>query len=93
MSNNFSHLLSPMKIGSMTVKNRFVVSAMQPYEVDARGGFTNDGINYYVERAKGGFGMITIGSMYCDTQVDPFSSLLISALTVYPKTSFVPLPL
>lgn len=73
MSNNFSHLLSPMKIGSMTVKNRFVVSAMQPYEVDARGGFTNDGINYYVERAKGGFGMITIGSMYCDTQVDPFS--------------------
>lgn len=73
MSNQFKHLLSPMKIGGMTVKNRLMVSAMQPYEVGARGEFTTAGINYFVERAKGGFGLITVGSMYADTQVDPFS--------------------
>ena len=85
MENKFEHLLSPMQIGKMTVKNRFVVSAMQPYEVDAKGGFTNDGINYFVERAKGGFGMITIGSMYCDTQVDPFNTCLNFSPNAYPK--------
>lgn len=73
MEKKFEHLFSPLKIGTMTVKNRFAVSAMYLYEAGARGEFTNTAIDYYVERAKGGFGLISTGSMMCDNEIDPFS--------------------
>lgn len=72
MNQDFQHLFTPYNIGKMTVKNRFSMSAMYLYEAGARGEFTNSAINYYVERAKGGFGLISTGSMFCDNEIDPF---------------------
>lgn len=73
MSKEFEHLFTPFNIGKLTVKNRFAVSAMYLYEAGARGEFTNSAINYYVERAKGGFGLISTGTMLCDTEIDPYN--------------------
>lgn len=72
MEKKFEHLFTPYKIGTMTVKNRFAVSAMYLYESGARGEFPQTAIDYYVERAKGGFGLISTGSLFCDNEIDPY---------------------
>lgn len=52
-------LFQPGKIGSMELKNRAVMPAMGLSSTE--GGFVNDTcIRHYVERAKGGFGLIVI---------------------------------
>ena len=51
----YSKLFSPIKIGSITIKNRFAMAPMGPLGLaDANGGWNQRGIDYYVERAKGG---------------------------------------
>ncbi len=58
-----SKLFGPIKIGSLEVKNRLAMSAMDL-------GFTSDGsvnkrfIDFYVERARGGVGLIVVGGCY-----------------------------
>ena len=54
-------LLSPMKIGSMTVKNRTVMTAAEFSLGQTNGKPTERLMNYYEERAKGGVGMIIPG--------------------------------
>ena len=58
-----SKLFAPIKIGSLEIKNRLAMSAMDL-------GFTSDGsinkrfIDFYLERARGGVGLIVIGGCY-----------------------------
>ena len=54
-------LLSPMKIGSMTVKNRTVMTAAEFSLGQTDGKPTERLMEYYEERAKGGVGMIIPG--------------------------------
>jgi 2,4-dienoyl-CoA reductase-like NADH-dependent reductase (Old Yellow Enzyme family)/thioredoxin reductase len=55
----FKRLQTPGKIGSLKIKNRMIMAPMAMQEPD-KGGFINDRmIEYYVERAKGGVGLIT----------------------------------
>lgn len=54
----FPKLLSPIKIGSLEVKNRFVVPSMGIGRAEYSGFLNENVIQYYVERAKGGFGLI-----------------------------------
>ena len=54
-------LLSPMKIGSMTVKNRTVMTAAEFSLGQTNGKPTERLMDYYEERAKGGVGMIIPG--------------------------------
>ena len=39
--------------------------------ITPEGEFTKDGIDYFVRRAQGGFGLLFIGAMACDKEVDP----------------------
>ena len=57
----FELLLSPMKIGSMTVKNRTVMTAAEFSLGRTDGKPTERLMDYYEERAKGGVGMIIPG--------------------------------
>ena len=57
----FELLLSPMKIGSMTVKNRTVMTAAEFSLGRTDGKPTERMMDYYEERAKGGVGMIIPG--------------------------------
>ncbi len=57
----YEMLLSPMKIGSMTVKNRTVMTAAEFSLGQTNGKPTERLMDYYEERAKGGVGMIIPG--------------------------------
>ena len=57
----YEHLLSPMKIGSMEVKNRTVMTAAEFSLGQANGKPTEMLMDYYEERAKGGVGLIIPG--------------------------------
>ena len=54
----YQQLFTPMKIGKLEIKNRFVVPAMDSHYTNEEHYFTNQAVNYYGERAKGGFGLI-----------------------------------
>ena len=57
----YKMLLSPMKIGTMTVKNRTVMTAAEMSLGQTNGCPTEKMMAYYEERAKGGVGMIIPG--------------------------------
>lgn len=64
-------LFTPVKIGSVTIKNRFAMAPMGPLGLaDAQGGFNQRGIDYYTERAKGGTGLIITGVTFSDCEVE-----------------------
>lgn len=56
----FQNMFSPIKIGNMTVKNRFVVPPMGNNFANTDGTWSEQSKAYYAERAKGQFGLITI---------------------------------
>lgn len=57
-----SNLFSPIRIGNMTSKNRLLMSAMSiNFGVDENCCVTDQLIEYFVERAKGGVGMMLVG--------------------------------
>lgn len=67
----YKSLFTPVKIGSVTMKNRFALAPMGPLGLsDAQGGFNQRGIDYYTERAKGGTGLIITGVTFSDCQVE-----------------------
>lgn len=67
----YKNLFTPVKIGSVTLKNRFALAPMGPLGLaDAEGGFNQRGIDYYTERAKGGTGLIITGVTFSDCEVE-----------------------
>ena len=69
--NKYESLFQPLQIGGVTVKNRFFLSPMGNFgHVDAEGALTDEGIDYYVERAKGGIGLIITGYCIADEAIE-----------------------
>lgn len=67
----YKNLFTSVKIGSVTLKNRFALATMGPLGLaDAQGGFNQRGIDYYTERAKGGAGLIITGVTFSDCKVE-----------------------
>ncbi|MDD3404016.1 MAG: FAD-dependent oxidoreductase [Hespellia sp.] len=61
---NYSNLFSPVKIGNVEIKNRIAMMPMgvfSPRLMNQDGSYTKDGADYYIERAKGGTGLIITG--------------------------------
>lgn len=55
-----STLFQPGWIGSVEIKNRIVMPSMTTRTADAEGFVTDDAIDYYLRRAAGGVGLITV---------------------------------
>ena len=55
----FKNMFSPIQIGPMQVKNRFVVPPMGNNFANTDGTMSDQSCAYYTARAKGGFGLIT----------------------------------
>ncbi len=53
-------LLTPARIGSVEIPNRIVMPAMTTRTADEDGSVTDDTIAYYLARARGGVGLITV---------------------------------
>ena len=58
----FPTMFSPIRIGTVTVPNRFVVPPMGNNFANTDGTLSDRSLAYYQARAKGGFGLITIES-------------------------------
>ena len=74
MANTYEQLFSPLKVGSITLKNRYAVAPMGGRFAcfGTKGEYSENGIDYFVDRAKGGFGLIVTGANFVDHTVDPF---------------------
>ena len=71
MAQNYSNLFEHVKIGKVELKNRFAMAPMGPLGLgDSEGGFNERGIDYYVERAKGGTGLIITGVTFVENEVE-----------------------
>lgn len=71
MNEQHKILFTPIQIGGCNIKNRFVMAPMGPAGLaDAQGAFTQGGIDFYVERAKGGVGLLIAGMCYAENTVE-----------------------
>ena len=70
-SGPYPNLLSPCKIGAHTIKNRVWMAAHATLLVRDHL-FTDEHVSYYVERAKGGVGIITMEAMAVHETTQPY---------------------
>lgn len=71
MGKRYSNLFEPFKIGKLEIKNKFVMAPMGPGGLStADGAFNEKGVEYYVERAKGGTGLIITGICYVENEIE-----------------------
>jgi 2-enoate reductase len=62
MSGKYRKLFEPLALGKLTLKNRMAMAPLGMIAMaDACGGFSENAQEYYVERAKGGVGLIITG--------------------------------
>lgn len=64
MSTKYKKLFSPIKISKCELKNRIALMPMGVFSkrlMNPDGSYTKDGADYYIERAKGGTGLIITG--------------------------------
>ena len=73
---NYEYLGKPLQIGRLTIKNRFCMAPIGGRQHHLPGGGLKDEtIQYLVERAKGGFGLIFTGAIAADGTVDPYTGV------------------
>lgn len=71
MTSKYNNLFEPFKIGKLEIKNKFVMAPMGPGGLSNEdGAFNEKGVEYYVERAKGGTGLIITGICYVENEVE-----------------------
>lgn len=71
MKENHKILFEPIKIGKLEIKNRFVMAPMGPGGLcDADGTYNERGVEYYVERAEGGAGLIMTGVTMVENEIE-----------------------
>ena len=61
---NYPHVFQPGRLGSMKLKNRLIMSPMTMNYATENGLATEKLIRHYVERAKGGVGLIVVEGTY-----------------------------
>lgn len=66
----FVNTFEPLKIGGCTIKNRLVQGPVSVPGVDMTDNLTPDGVEFLVERAKGGFGLIIQTAVWADMEVE-----------------------
>lgn len=71
MSKKYRNLFQPIKIGNVEISNRYSMAPMGPVGFsDDNGAFNEKGVEYYVERAKGGTGLIMTGICNVDHEIE-----------------------
>lgn len=73
----YMNLSKPIQIGMVEIKNRMFMAPMDTgFGNHAYGGFTQEGMEYFVRRAKGGFGLLFSGGTNADSKVDGVDTIL-----------------
>lgn len=78
-------LFEPIKIGSVEVKNRISMAPMGAFGlVDNEGCYNERAMNYYVERAKGGTGLIITSITKVENELDKVRPGIIPIISINP---------
>ncbi|MEG1848559.1 MAG: FAD-dependent oxidoreductase [Lachnospiraceae bacterium] len=70
MRKEYEKIFTPMKIGKVQIRNRFAMSAMAMAQVDENWAYKSESADYFVERAKGGTGLIITGANFVDNKIE-----------------------
>lgn len=85
MSKDYSKLFEPLKIGKVEIPNKYSMAPMGPVGfATEEGAFNENGIEYYVERAKGGVGLIITGICNVENEIEPLKRPTIPCVTMSP---------
>lgn len=85
MASPYAKLFEPTNIGKLTLKNKISMAPMGPVGyADTEGAFTQRGQDYYVERAKGGTGLIITGICSVDLGIEDMAKPVIPCPTLNP---------
>jgi NADH:flavin oxidoreductases, Old Yellow Enzyme family len=86
MMQKYHNLFEPIKIGCSIIKNRFVFAPMGPAGLTTEdGAFTQRGVEYYVERAKGGAGLLIVGVTFVENEIEKFEMPSSPCPTINPR--------
>lgn len=86
MQEKFKALFEPIKIGKLEINNRFFMAPMgPPAECDEHGAYTDKSTEYYVQRAKGGTGLIITGANWVDNEVEPHAPCIFPSPNTLPN--------
>ena len=76
MARKFSRLFEPVNIGRIEIRNRIVMAPMGLAGlVNPDGSLGPRAVDYYVERARGGAGLIITGLFKVENEVEPFQGV------------------
>jgi len=64
----FRHLLTPLTIGNVTFKNRIFSSPTGDTDIQLNYGFSDEAIEYYIRKAIGGAGCVTVSECSVDAK-------------------------
>lgn len=73
MNEQYKNLFSPLKIGKLTLKNRFCLAPMGA-DFNYYGGVNAECRDFYARIARGGFALVELASTIVDTEIDSNSS-------------------
>lgn len=71
MNKDYSKLFEPIKIGKLEIKNRFAMAPMVLTHDVVDGAFGDETIEYYLERARGGVGLIITSASKVEDILEP----------------------
>ncbi|MBI2527172.1 MAG: FAD-dependent oxidoreductase [Candidatus Rokubacteria bacterium] len=66
--NGFPHLFAPGRVGTLELKNRLVFAATSSELADGDGHVTDDMVEFYAERARGGTGLLVVEATYVEQE-------------------------
>ncbi len=69
MEKSITKLIEPITIGTMELENRMAMPPMTMCYAGETGGVSQQQINYFVERAKGGAGLIIVGGVTVESKL------------------------
>lgn len=85
MNKKYKPLFEPMQIGKLKVKNKFFMAPMATLcEIDEDMAYMPSAVDYYVERAKGGVGMIVTGANYVENESEKHTRASFPCPTYFP---------
>lgn len=75
MTSKFKKLLEPIMIGEVEIKNRIAMAPMGVLGLlNLDGSLAQRGVEYYIERAKGGVGLIITGVFKVENDIEPLKA-------------------
>lgn len=85
MKQEYKKLFTPMMINRCEIRNRFAMAPMATAHVDENWAYKDESVDYFVERAKGGTGLIITGANFVENKIEKHMLASFPCPTEHPK--------